>query len=166
MNLDSQIRLYCQSAGTQSIEPGAYEDERIKRYLRKKQDKLDKLRRLHTPYPEDVNPNHVNAAKVEPGHWSPAPEDVENLNRKGYKVAMRKGGRKKIKVALHTAPGAQPVEDIVGALRIAMKRSMHRHSMHRSTHRVGRKMSQHIHERQHHEALRHLKEMAKGVKPL
>ena len=113
----SEYMLVAESAGTQTIEPGRNEDRDIKRYLKKKQDKLDKTRRSVAPFPEDKDASHdVEAAVVEPGHWSPAPEDVKSLNKKSYKRGMKKA-REGPFPPLNRSPGAVPLQDVTGQAR-------------------------------------------------
>ena len=111
MNLATTIEIYAQSAGTQVTDSGQG-DAWIKNYLRKKQDKLDKTRRKVAPYPEDKK--GIQAVKKEVGHWSPAPEDVDEINRQGYKRGMKKA-KTSPRVSLHTAPGAVPLQDVTGS---------------------------------------------------
>jgi|SRR5579859_6523921 len=51
--------------------------------------------------------------KVEPGFWSPAPEDVKNLRKKGYKSGMRKS-KLDTHYPLSGPPGAIALDDVQG----------------------------------------------------
>jgi hypothetical protein len=114
MNLGVTLELFCQNSGTQTVSEGRGEERAVRKYLRRKQSKLDRVRRRVAPPGEDRDPSYIRSAVKEVGHWSPAPEDVESLNRKGYKSGMKKQKQKRMKVALHTQPGAVPWQDIQG----------------------------------------------------
>lgn len=111
MNLATTIRIFAQSAGTQVTDQGEG-DAWVKRYLDKKQTKLNKLRKSVTPYPEDKK--GIQAVKKEVGHWSPAPEDVADLNKKSYKSGMKKA-KTLPRFPFVGPPGTQPLQNITGA---------------------------------------------------
>lgn len=118
MRLESYMTMLAESAGTQTIEQNPRDDAQTKKYLRKKQDKLDRKRRTVTPFPEDKDPSNcgsecIDAAIVEKiDHDSSAPKDIDNIRKKGYKAGMRKKNGPRI--PLNRPPGAVPLQDVQG----------------------------------------------------
>ena len=110
MNLQQLTKLHSQSAGTQVTDRGEG-DAWVKAWLRDKQDKLDKLRRSVTPFPEDKGPLLKAAKRIEdkPPSVTLYPDE---LKRESYKWAMK---RKYPRYPLNVNPGTTPLQPIQGA---------------------------------------------------